>query len=281
MAASLVGVAGRSALRADPLPARAGTAATASEGFELMSASAPQRLGNPVAIEAGVVHLWSRATDGDAGGDGDQLGIDAAPRCRPRAAEEGLLRQQRIASRAMVRNVLAGYLEVSPESLRFRVNAFGRPELAAAATRHSLRFNIAHTRGLMVCAVSRGADVGVDVENIRGRVPMDVADQGFGATELASLRRLEPALRAERFFQLWTLKEAYAKACGTGLSFPPRGAFDLDSLPLIRIAADARCASSLKASQCRLLRPTADHVAAVCLLHDGEDDFSIEIHGAH
>ena len=45
-----------------------------------------------------------------------------------------------------------------------RANPYGRPEIQVEQGVPPLRFNLSHTTGLVTCAVTRSADVGVDVE---------------------------------------------------------------------------------------------------------------------
>ena len=122
-------------------------------------------------------------------------------------------------TRALVRTTLSRHHDVPPERWRFRTNGHGRPEIAAPAS--PLRFNLSHTNGLVVCLVSRGRAVGVDVESLeRAGRWVDLADRYFAPREAAALRRVNAAGRAVRFLEYWTLKEAYIKARGLGLALP-------------------------------------------------------------
>lgn len=127
-----------------------------------------------------------------------------------------------LVTRALVRTVLSRYLDTQPSCLLFAFNAYGRPELATAHRAHrSIRFNISHTTGLIVLGITRGAQVGIDTENLRARrAPIDIADCFFSPGEVAALRRLPRGQQQVGFFDYWTLKEAYIKARGMGLSIP-------------------------------------------------------------
>ena len=107
--------------------------------------------------------------------------------------------------------------DVTPAQWQFQASAEGRPSLAPPFDRTGLHFNLAHTDGLVAMAVCRHARVGVDVEKL-GRAPLAVAERYFSAAEVAQLRALPPEAQPRRFVQLWTLKEAYLKAIGTGLA---------------------------------------------------------------
>jgi len=93
---------------------------------------------------------------------------------------------------------------------------------------------------LVMAFVAQGA-VGVDVEYTRRQCrALAVAARYFSASEVADLRGLAADQQRARFFDLWTLKEAYIKACGMGLAIP-LGSFSFDfSAPEIRIAFDER-----------------------------------------
>lgn len=124
-------------------------------------------------------------------------------------------------TRAMVRTVLSRYAAVDPGGWEFSANAYGRPRIAAHHGVPALDFNISHTRGLIALAVGSGAELGVDVENLAARnASPGIAEQFFSRHEAAALAALPEPLRAERFFEYWTFKEAYIKARGMGLSLP-------------------------------------------------------------
>ena len=108
---------------------------------------------------------------------------------------------------------------VDPAAWRFRSGAHGRPEIAAPQS--PLRFNLSHTEGLAACAIADGDNVGIDVENVTRKHSRRLAERVFSRRERKTLRELPAAEQARRFFELWTLKEAYLKARGLGLSIPP------------------------------------------------------------
>lgn len=137
-------------------------------------------------------------------------------------------RRQFAVARALVRQVLAGYTGIAAAALRFTANQYGRPELAEGS--ESLRFNLSHTDGLVALAVTGPAEIGLDVEDTQRRSrPEDIADHFFAPAEVAALMALPGAARPARFFDLWTLKEAYIKARGMGLAIALDGfAYDLE-----------------------------------------------------
>jgi 4'-phosphopantetheinyl transferase len=142
------------------------------------------------------------------------------------------LRRQYALTRALQRNVLSAYTpEIAPAKWEFEVTSEGRPFLASAFEHTGLHFNLSHTEGLVAMAVCRHARVGIDVEKMH-RAPLDVAERYFSAAEIAQLRVLPAEEQSRHFLRLWTLKEAWLKAIGTGISG------GLDQMSIIFSSAD-------------------------------------------
>ncbi len=106
--------------------------------------------------------------------------------------------------------------------MRFTYSNYGKPLVANEDNGNDLRFNLTHSHGLALLAVTRGRDIGIDVEYLRDmeRDGELLAERFFSPRETAALRSLPPELRREAFFHCWTRKEAYIKANGKGLSLP-------------------------------------------------------------
>jgi 4'-phosphopantetheinyl transferase len=175
------------------------------------------------------------------------------------------LRCTRLAARTLSRVVLSRYTGVDPAAWRFVAAAHGKPAIVGPAVFESLRFNLAHTDGLVVCAVSRAGEVGVDAEETSRIVNFDqVSRHFFSAAEQARLAALPLEQRAEGFFEQWVLKEAYVKGQGTGLSQ------SLEGFTIARSENGQPLA--IGNWQFALNRPTPRHVAAVALhrRHAGE-----------
>lgn len=124
-------------------------------------------------------------------------------------------------SRALVRLALSHHCGRPPQALRFTRDEHGRPWLASPDDALGLYFSLSHTDGLVALAVSGTPRIGLDVENLHRTTNfMGIAQSYFAASELSALNPLEGAAQRERFFDLWTVKEAYIKACGKGLRMP-------------------------------------------------------------
>jgi 4'-phosphopantetheinyl transferase len=128
-----------------------------------------------------------------------------------------------LVAHALTRRLLAATAHVEAAELRFRATEHGRPEIAGPEPALALRFNLTHTRGLVACGVTRDSDIGVDAERVDRHVQLlGVGRHVFSKREMAGLEALQGEDQRQRFFDLWTLKEAYVKATGKGLGSPLR-----------------------------------------------------------
>jgi 4'-phosphopantetheinyl transferase len=122
-----------------------------------------------------------------------------------------------IAARAALRDILAGYVGVPPGRLSFHYGSFGKPALSPMFGPCGIKFNMSHSFGMALLAVAN-AEVGVDIERIDPALAEEqLADRLFSVPEISSLRCLPLAMQPEAFFNCWTRKEAYLKAVGLGL----------------------------------------------------------------
>ncbi len=172
-----------------------------------------------------------------------------------------------LTARALLRTSLSRYAPLAPEAWRFTPSAEGRPELVPGTSPLPLRFNLAHTGGLVAVAVALERDVGVDVEAHGRSTPvLEIARRQFAEHEHAALAALPEDQRLEAFYRYWTLKEAYLKARGLGL---PGGldqvTFDLDGSDAPRCALGASLADEASAWRFALARPTERHTLAVAV----------------
>jgi 4'-phosphopantetheinyl transferase len=140
-------------------------------------------------------------------------------------------RSQFVQARGALRFILSDYLNADAQDVEFSYEHHGKPELANGHADSSLRFNLSRRDGLALIAVTRGREIGVDVELVRADVPFfEIADGSFSSLESATLRSLPENVRAAGFYNCWTRKEAYVKARGEGLSFPLKQ-FDVSLTP--------------------------------------------------
>ncbi|MDO4978862.1 MAG: 4'-phosphopantetheinyl transferase superfamily protein [Candidatus Saccharibacteria bacterium] len=87
-------------------------------------------------------------------------------------------------------------------------NEYGKPYLKG----NPVFFSISHSGPYTICAIS-DQEIGIDLEEnvIRDRI----VDRFFTTKEQDSVKN-----NPDSFAEIWTLKEAYSKYLGTGLSKP-------------------------------------------------------------
>ena len=185
-----------------------------------------------------------------------------------------------LVTRALVRTVLSRYAPVAPANWAFTANAYGRPEIASQHGVPALRFNLSHSKGMIALAVSCWRELGVDIENTGWRpAPFDLAGHYFAAAERAELARLAPAQRQARFYACWTLKEAYAKARGIGLSFPFAWLDCSFPAPMqLRLSIDAASGDAAARWQFWQCRPAPDYTLALCAQRTGATPPAVVLH---
>ncbi|PKA51946.1 4'-phosphopantetheinyl transferase [Apostasia shenzhenica] len=162
------------------------------------------------------------------------------------------LQKAALLARTLVRTTLSRYTncEITPESLKFDKNKYGKPQLVWQQEGWSppcLNFNISHTSSLIACAVTIDLQVGIDVEDKQRTLKHGIisfAKRFFSPNEVQYLHAFaDPVMQQQEFIKLWTLKvytsaapheistamlhatktkqEAYVKALGRGFSAAP------------------------------------------------------------
>jgi len=176
-------------------------------------------------------------------------------------------REHFIVARGLLRAILGRYLDADPSRLRFSYSPYGKPSLAGEINAGALCFNISHAGGLALYAVTRGRDIGIDLERIDTDFATEqVAERFFSAQEVATLRAFPEHMQSLAFFNCWTRKEAYIKARGEGLSLP-LDQFDVSLTPgepvaLLRTNGDPQEASRWRIQE---LAPGASCVSALAV----------------
>jgi 4'-phosphopantetheinyl transferase len=122
------------------------------------------------------------------------------------------------AAHGALRELLGAYLARDPSRLVFRAGSHGKPLLAGG---DGLHFNLSHSGDRALVAVTRAGEVGVDVERRRPIREADLVNvKTLSRTELVTVGLAEREQRSVRFLRVWTRKEAYLKAVGTGIARP-------------------------------------------------------------
>ena len=196
------------------------------------------------------IHVWRAALDSI-----NRRAEILSPAERERAARfvYEIDRTRYINAHVALREILAQYLEEPADSIAFQTNEYGKPFLGSDRTLH---FNLAHSHAVALIAVARTFPVGVDIEWLREDFDVvQLAHHYFARREIERVRA-EP----ERFFEIWTRKEAFIKGIGMGVSFPLQE-FDVCE-ERVRIYTDCEGVSSETWSG-QTFQPAAHYVAAV------------------
>ncbi len=168
------------------------------------------------------VHVW-RATLDQTASRVQSLLHTLAPDERARARQFYFQRDREhfVVARGVLRAILSRYLNREPSELHFCYSPYGKPALDRESGGDTLCFNMSHSHGLALYAVTRGREIGIDLERLRP-IPeaMQIAERFFSAHENAVLRALPTSQQPEAFFNGWTRKEACLKASGDGLARP-------------------------------------------------------------
>lgn len=166
-----------------------------------------------VDLPAGEVHVWTAPLDPPPLPPAVLTApLSVAEQARRDRFAVPAARSQFAYARGLLRHLLAAYVGRSPAELRFDVSPDGKPALADCG----IEFNVSHTAGLAVFAVS-SVPVGVDVERVRDlATAAGLVDRYFRPAERVRFSGLPDDLRTAAFFRGWTCKEAILKGVGCG-----------------------------------------------------------------
>ncbi|MFI4938614.1 MAG: 4'-phosphopantetheinyl transferase family protein [Candidatus Berkiellales bacterium] len=169
-------------------------------------------------LDDSMVHIWHLVlpiSENTVKKFEDELAIDEIIRANNFRYKEH--QEQFICSRGGLRNILSHYLKTSPQKIKFQYTSYGKPYLENT----DLAFNTSHSGKYIVYAITRKACIGVDVEEIKYDLDfLQLAKTTFSEAEYLNFIKLPVEDRAFAFYRLWTRKEAFLKAIGTGLHYP-------------------------------------------------------------
>ena len=192
------------------------------------------------ALREGEVHIWEITLDDPAFKTGDFFGevLSGDERSRASRLIAGVYRDRFVTARGCMRIILGRYLEMPPGGIRFEYNKHGKPALSAEANPKSLRFNLSHSRSLALFAVTVTGEIGIDLEYPRRVLRAEkILERFFSEAEREYYRSRTETEKERAFMSLWTIKEAYSKALGKGLSSQLR---DVDLSPTLSDDATSR-----------------------------------------
>jgi 4'-phosphopantetheinyl transferase len=230
------------------------------------------RLEARIALLEDEVHLWRVDLATVAKGEQRWAQILSADE-RERAARFHFSQDRQFftATRALLRTILASYVESDAKELVFRYSEKEKPSLSRSQSGNQVDFNVSHSGTIAMLAFARERALGVDVEQLREDFNHEaIARRFFSEQEQRQLAALAPSERYHGFFRCWTRKEAYIKAQGAGLSLPLHQ-FDVSLRPGDLNALLSTRPDSTEAEHWSLQEvPAADgYVAALCVRGQG------------
>jgi 4'-phosphopantetheinyl transferase len=203
----------------------------------------------PVRASHDEVHVWSFLLEGTEAARARCASVLSAVEIeRARRFHFERHRVAYVFAHGLMRHLLGAYCECDPAALEFVASEYGKPALGARdGTAPPVSFNLSHSHGRALLAVSQNREIGVDIEQENPRTEaLNIASSYFHGPEFEAIRDAPLEMRVATFFRYWAAKEAVLKAEGVGLhaaldSFRLRFAPDLataqvDSLDETRIA---------------------------------------------
>lgn len=174
----------------------------------------------PIGMEDRTIRVWGFSLDGSE---------SFVEQCRPWLSEDEreravrFIRQQDhdrfVLAHGGLRAVLSRCLGIAPGDVELSRSEAGKPYVTKEVRGQSaITFNMSHAHGRALIAVSKGQEVGVDLERIRLDVEVaKLSERYFAASEHTAIMQSAQEQRATRFFRYWVAKEAVLKAQGIGL----------------------------------------------------------------
>jgi 4'-phosphopantetheinyl transferase len=179
-------------------------------------------------------------------------------------------RNRFVVGRGLLRTIIGGYMDMAPSQVAFVYGNYGKPALGLGSWNKPLEFNLSHSKDLALYIFSWGHRVGIDVEYIRPMPDLDdFAEQFFSPRETEVLKSLSEEEKYDAFFKLWTCREAFLKAHGSGLTTP---------LNLVEISLEAEGTGLLSAIDGDSKQASRWHLESFCPAMGYRASLAIEGH---
>ena len=165
--------------------------------------------------------------------------------------------QTYLLSHVACREILASYLNIQANDIVYKKNQYGKPDLDH---NQSLKFNMSHSHDMAIIAISNNTEIGVDLEFIkRNSSWKKIARRFFSEPEIHFLFNQPEQHQQTLFFQIWTRKEAFIKALGTGFA-TALSTFDASNEGIIEVLNSTDNSSTWRSKS---LEITPDYQACV------------------
>jgi 4'-phosphopantetheinyl transferase len=173
-----------------------------------------------------------------------------------------------IQRRLFYRHVLGYYCDIAPADIIFKKNKFGKPYMSFEQNTAGISFSCSSSKDIAVIALMNGGELGVDIENMIDYFTISkVSPQLFTQYEISKIGKSENG--RQLFFELWTKKEALAKARGTGIAYGSLNQFDVTANPTILTEDSSRQV------YINTVSITAGYAGAIAAIHDNDMQMNI------
>lgn len=142
--------------------------------------------------------------------------LSADERSRAERFKREYIKHNFIAARGNLREILAMNLGCEPKEIQFSYSDRGKPYIQNFK---GIYFNLSHSHNLAIYVLSSDREVGIDLEYINPKCDVDnIAERYFLPSEQKIISSLSAQDKYLAFYRAWTLKEAYGKATGQGIT---------------------------------------------------------------
>jgi 4'-phosphopantetheinyl transferase len=183
--------------------------------------SSPQKLQGKI-LQEGEIHVWYAKLDQSMPSvDNIKHLLTTAEKSRVERFHFDRDKIRYIGAHAILKILLSYYLDTRPHSINFQAGRYGKPALNKIKHKGGLRFNMSHSEGIALYAITRNCEIGIDIEKIREIPEADnIVKRFFSKNEIKKYYTAPNSRKREFFFEIWTRKEAFTKAIGSGLFHP-------------------------------------------------------------
>ena len=167
------------------------------------------------------VDVWLTSTEkGEAQIRAYAMSLSKAELARAQKFRSKTGYREYIVTRGLLRQVLSETAGLDLAGVDFMYGEHGKPCLDARVSAKTIAFNVSHSHGLALVALTLGGRLGVDLEKIRPEVEwQELAGRYFAEAEIRALDNRPQGDGLKAFYACWTRKEAFVKALGAGVSY--------------------------------------------------------------
>ncbi|WP_141105081.1 4'-phosphopantetheinyl transferase superfamily protein [Rhizobium sp. R339] len=144
--------------------------------------------------------------------------LSPAEAAKSKSYRSDLNRRNFVIGRTLLRLLVGQLLGFDATQVEFSIGPNGKPHHVDRFGFEWPFFNVSHTPGLIIIALSTESVIGIDAEHVAGGRYFELYDHVLSVREKIQICALEPSLQPRAFLRVWTRKEALLKAAGFGIT---------------------------------------------------------------